>query len=135
MITYNSVNLIIDYGSEIMANVSDESEMKECEIELNDGRIIQFTGKFLTEIDDSKRIGVGGKELESIVWRKYKLYKTISNQYIFYKANYTRSNIDKEKYKSFPTEQELVDYAIKKDETLIFVLLKKTEIPIIIKID
>ena len=78
---------------------------------------------------------VGGKELESIVWRKYKLYKTISNQYIFYKANYTRSNIDKEKYKSFPTEQELVDYAIKKDETLIFVLLKKTEIPIIIKID
>ena len=50
---YNSVNLIIDYGSEIMANVSEESEMKECEIKLNDGRIIQFTGKFLTEIDDS----------------------------------------------------------------------------------
>ena len=135
MITYNSVNLIIENGSGIMANVSSETEMKECEIKFDDGRKIRFTGILLAEMDNSIRINVNKIEVEHTFWKKYKLYKTKSNKFALYYATFMHSNIQKEKYKDFVSKTGLIEYAIKRNDTLLFKLLTKAAISVIIEID
>lgn len=118
-----------------MTYAKNETSMKDIKLVLDDGRVLQFQGKLIAGIDSSRGVDITGKEYESVFWKKYKLYITQSNKSVLYYAEMYRSRFQKEKYKVFPSEQELIEYAIKKDKKLLFNLLKKAAIPVIIEID
>ena len=118
-----------------MSNAKSETSMEEIKVIMDDGRVLQIRGKLVAEIDNSMGVDVVGKEYERNFWKKYKLYMTQSSKFVLYYAEMYRSRFQKEKYKVFTSEQELIEHAIKKEKKLIFNLLKKAAISVIIEID
>ncbi len=101
---------------------------------MDDGRTLRFNGKLLAEINDLWSEGVIDIH-ERTFWKEYFLYKTENDNYILYCTSRFRENYEKENYKVFSNEQELIEYVKKKDTRILFILLKKAEILIIIDIE
>ena len=111
--------------------------MTDMKVKMNNGRILQFQGILLGEINNhwGETIHEIPEMIEHSFWKEYFLYKTKGNALILYIILHTKQSIEKEKYKVFLSEQELIQYAIKKDDRILFILLDKAEIPIIINIE
>ena len=116
--------------------MSDENEekMEQIDIVFDDGRQIKIFGKLLAEINNKWSEGLEGP-IELTFWREYRLYKTSHGKFVIVYASHRESNYEKEKFKVFSNESEVIEYAKKKDERIIYILLKKANLPIIIEIE
>ena len=111
-----------------------EEKVEQIDIAFDDGRQIRIFGKLLAEINNKWSEGLEGP-IELPFWREYHLYKTSHGKFVIVYAFRRESIYEKEKFKVFSSESEVIEYAKKKDERIIYILLKKANIPIIIDIE